>query len=129
METRGILTYYSLSVSSHQDRNTAGRGARKSPTQQRSREMRKHLLASTHELLAKSPSVRPTTTALAEHAHVSIGTVYRYFPDIDTIVDELRMSAVHDITTTLSTAIGRAITAFSIRPSRTASRAAATAAR
>ncbi|MBH0120980.1 TetR/AcrR family transcriptional regulator [Rhodococcus sp. HM1] len=71
--------------------------------------MRKHLLTSTHELLAKGPSARPTTTALAEHAHVSIGTVYRYFPDIDAIVEELRMSAVHDITTTLSTAIGRAM--------------------
>lgn len=71
--------------------------------------MRKHLLTSTHELLARNPPVRPSTTALAEHAHVSIGTVYRYFPDIDAIVDELRMTAVHDITTSLSTAIGRAM--------------------
>ncbi|WP_068165799.1 TetR/AcrR family transcriptional regulator [Rhodococcus phenolicus] len=71
--------------------------------------MRKHLLTSTHELLARRPSTRPSTTALAEHAHVSIGTVYRYFPDIDAIVDELRRTAVHDITTTLSTAIGRAM--------------------
>ncbi|MBM7457556.1 AcrR family transcriptional regulator [Rhodococcus coprophilus] len=89
--------------------NPAGKGVRKSPIQRRSREMRKHLLTSTYELLERRPAVRPSTTALAEHAHVSIGTVYRYFPDMDTIIDELRMTAVHNITTALSTAIARAM--------------------
>lgn len=71
--------------------------------------MRKHLLTSTYELLERRSTVRPSTTALAEHAHVSIGTVYRYFPDMDALIDELRLAAVHAITTSLSTAIGRAM--------------------
>ncbi len=71
--------------------------------------MRTHLLTSAYDLLERRPGVRPSTTALAEHAHVSIGTVYRYFPDMDAIVDELRMTAVHNITTALSTAIARAM--------------------
>lgn len=71
--------------------------------------MRTHLLTSTHELLERRPGARVSTTALAEHAHVSIGTVYRYFPDMDAIIDELRMTAVHNITTALSTAIARAM--------------------
>ncbi|MEE2034956.1 TetR/AcrR family transcriptional regulator [Rhodococcus chondri] len=71
--------------------------------------MRKHLLTSTQALLERRPAVSPSTTALADHAHVSIGTVYRYFPDMDAIIDELRMAAVHNITTALSTSIARAM--------------------
>lgn len=71
--------------------------------------MRQLLLTSTLALLERRPGSRPNTAALAEHAHVSIGTVYRYFADMDAIVEELRMAAVHDITTRLSSSIGRAM--------------------
>jgi len=87
----------------------AARRTRKRPIQQRSLETRKLLLTSAYELLERDPSGRLTTTALAEHAHVSIGTVYRYFPDVEAVLDELRSTTVHAITTSLSTAIGRAM--------------------
>ena len=86
-----------------------GKGARKTPVQQRSHEMRQLLLTSALDLLERRPGTRPSTAALAEHAHVSIGTVYRYFADMDAIVEELRRSAVHDITTRLASSIGGAI--------------------
>lgn len=71
--------------------------------------MRARLLTSTLTLLAKCADRRPTTAELAEHAHVSIGTVYRYFADMDAIIEELRLAAVHDITATLAGGIGRAM--------------------
>lgn len=71
--------------------------------------MRQHLLTSARALLEQHPRERPSTTALAQHAHVSIGTVYRYFPDMDAVLDELRIGTAHRITTALSTAVGRAM--------------------
>ncbi len=71
--------------------------------------MRQLLLTSTLTLLDRHPDRRPTTAELAEAAHVSIGTVYRYFADMDAIVEELRLAAVHDITATLASGIGRAM--------------------
>ncbi|MXP23666.1 TetR family transcriptional regulator [Gordonia sp. HNM0687] len=73
--------------------------------------MRKRLLSSANDLLARRPGTRPTTQDIADHAHVSIGTVYRYFADIDAIVEELRATAIHDITTSLATGVGRAMDA------------------
>lgn len=86
-----------------------GKSARKTPIQQRSHEMRQLLLTSALELLERKPGTRPSTAALAERAHVSIGTVYRYFADMDSIVEELRLAAVHDITTRLASGIGGAM--------------------
>ncbi|WP_168698756.1 TetR/AcrR family transcriptional regulator [Gordonia paraffinivorans] len=71
--------------------------------------MRQRLLTSTLQLLERHPERRPTTTELARTAHVSIGTVYRYFADMDAIVEELRLNAVHDITAALAGGIGRAM--------------------
>lgn len=35
--------------------------------------------------------------------------MYRYFADMDAIIEELRLAAVHDITATLASGIGRAM--------------------
>jgi AcrR family transcriptional regulator len=71
--------------------------------------MRGSLLEATVALLERHPGVRPSTQALADHAHVSIGTVYRYFADMDSIISELRGAAIRDITTELATGVGRAM--------------------
>lgn len=71
--------------------------------------MREALLEGTVELLRREPSRRPTTQQLAQFAHVSIGTVYRYFADMDAIIDDLRTTAVHEITTELATGVGSAM--------------------
>ncbi|MEE4024375.1 TetR/AcrR family transcriptional regulator [Gordonia sp. PKS22-38] len=73
--------------------------------------MRKRLLSSAVDLLARRPGRRPTTQELADDTHVSIGTVYRYFADIDAVVEELRAAAIRDITTALATGVGRAMDA------------------
>jgi AcrR family transcriptional regulator len=71
--------------------------------------MRTTLLSGTVELLRRHAGQRPTTQELAHYTHVSIGTVYRYFADMDSIIDDLRSAAVHDITTELATGVGRAM--------------------
>lgn len=86
-----------------------GPAARATPRQRRSIEMRVKLLNDAGRLLARSPGRCPTTQELADFSDVSIGTVYRYFADIDAVVDELRSSAIRDITTDLATAVGRAL--------------------
>lgn len=64
--------------------------------------MRERLLEQTVRLLHKRPGRRPTTAELARQAHVSVGTVYRYFADMDAIIAELRYRTVQEITTGLS---------------------------
>ena len=71
--------------------------------------MREALLEGTVELLRREPSRRPTTQQLAQFAHVSIGTVYRYFADMEAIIDDLRKTAIHEITTELATGVGSAM--------------------
>ncbi|MFW0787744.1 helix-turn-helix domain-containing protein [Gordonia sp. CPCC 206044] len=73
--------------------------------------MRRRLLDGTVSLLRNHPGRRPTTQQLADHAHVSIGTVYRYFADIDAIIEELRATAIGDITMSLAAGVGRAMDA------------------
>lgn len=71
--------------------------------------MRNGLLSGTVDLLERHPGRRPGTQELAHHAHVSIGTVYRYFSDIDAVIDELRRAAISDITTELAVGVGKAM--------------------
>ena len=59
------------------------------PQQQRAREMRRRLLDTALSLIATRGMDRLTTQAIADAAHVSIGTVYRYFPDRAAILAEL----------------------------------------
>ncbi|MGW0157780.1 TetR/AcrR family transcriptional regulator [Mycobacterium sp. NPDC003323] len=71
--------------------------ARRLPQQQRAREMRRRLLDSTRTLIAKRGIGNLNTQAIADTAHVSIGTVYRYFPDRAAILAELVDEATRDI--------------------------------
>ncbi|WP_234807753.1 TetR/AcrR family transcriptional regulator [Mycolicibacterium bacteremicum] len=71
--------------------------ARTLPQQQRAREMRRRLLDSALTIIAKRGIDRLSTQAIADAAHVSIGTVYRYFPDRAAILAELVDQATRDI--------------------------------
>lgn len=82
---------------------------RATPRQQRGIEMRARLLDGTVDLLGRSSPRRPTTQELAQHTHVSIGTVYRYFDSMDAIIEALLDAAIRDITTELSAGVGRAM--------------------
>jgi AcrR family transcriptional regulator len=83
--------------------------ARSLPQQQRAREMRRRLLDSALRLVAKRGVESLTTQAIADAAHVSIGTVYRYFPDRGAILAELVDEAVRDISFRLVRGVGRAL--------------------
>jgi AcrR family transcriptional regulator len=79
------------------------------PTQDRAKRMRRDLLDATLHLLGTSGAESLTTTAIAERAHVSSGTFYRYFNDRAEILGVLRDEAVEAITSDLMAGVVRAI--------------------
>lgn len=82
---------------------------RSRPQQQRAREMRRRLLDSALRLVAGHGVATLTTQAIADTAHVSIGTVYRYFPDRAAILAELVDEATRDISFELVHGVSRAL--------------------
>ena len=80
---------------------------RSRPQQKRAEEMRRRLLDTTLRLLERDRVL--TTQSLADAAHVSIGTVYRYFNDKQELLDVLMDEAVRDITNELAVSVGRAL--------------------
>ncbi|HEV3130214.1 MAG TPA: TetR/AcrR family transcriptional regulator [Solirubrobacteraceae bacterium] len=62
---------------------------RNSPSQARSRERLRRVLDAADELLEQEGAEAFTTTRIAQTAGVSVGTVYRFFPDKQTIVEAL----------------------------------------
>jgi AcrR family transcriptional regulator len=70
--------------------------------------MRRRLLDTALQLLRHGPDAL-STRAVADAAHVSIGTVYRYFNDREDILDELLDAAVRDVYNDLASAVGTAL--------------------
>lgn len=62
---------------------------RPSPRQDRSLAKRTLILEAAERLLATTTPTALTTTMVAKAAHVPIGSVYRYFANIDTLLREL----------------------------------------
>jgi AcrR family transcriptional regulator len=81
--------------------------ARSRPQQRRAQEMRQRLLDAAVQLLAQGEPLR--TKEIAGTAHVSIGTVYRYFSDREEILGILLEAAIQEIYNDLTTAVGTAI--------------------
>lgn len=71
--------------------------------------MRDRLLGTALNLIAKRGVGVLTTQAIADTAHVSIGTVYRYFPDRAAIIAELVDVAARDISFELVRGVSRAL--------------------
>lgn len=82
---------------------------RSRPQQQRAREMRRRLLESGLQVIAKRGVENMTTQAVADASHVSIGTVYRYFPDRAAILAELVDEAARDISFQLVRGVSAAL--------------------
>lgn len=70
-------------------RSTTNDRLRNAPTQARSRERLRRVLDAADEVLAAEGPGAFTTTRVAEAAGVSIGSVYRFFPDKEAIVEAL----------------------------------------
>ncbi|MFC9994100.1 TetR/AcrR family transcriptional regulator [Nocardia sp. NPDC127526] len=65
------------------------RTRRRRPTQQRAQATRDHVLDTAARVFGERGIAETSTNRIAAEAGVSIGTVYRYFPDRAVIVDEL----------------------------------------
>lgn len=63
---------------------------RNQPTQHRAKATREHILDTAARLFGERGIAETSTNRIAVEAEVSIGTVYRYFPDRTVIVDELQ---------------------------------------
>lgn len=70
--------------------------------------MRRRLLDGALQLLRRGPEAL-TTQAVAEVAHVSIGTVYRYFNDREHILGELLDTTIRDVYNDLASGVGTAL--------------------
>ena len=78
------------------------------PQQQRAHAMRRRLLDVALELLRRNPEGL-STAAIARTAHVSIGTVYRYFNDAEEILALLLDATIREIYNELASSVGVAL--------------------
>jgi AcrR family transcriptional regulator len=69
---------------------------RPEPQQARSREKLSRILAATAELLSQLPYDELGTRLIAERAGVSVGSLYRFFPDKDSIARALLLGWLDD---------------------------------
>jgi AcrR family transcriptional regulator len=76
--------------------NTPARGLRHAPVQERSNDTVQQIFAATSALLGKMPLEQITTSRIAAEAGVSIGGLYRFFPDKQAIVDAIAVRAVEE---------------------------------
>jgi len=65
---------------------------RRAPLQERGHDKVRRLLEAADALLARDGAAELTTPRVAEQAGVSVGTLYRWFPDKDAIVEALAIS-------------------------------------
>jgi len=74
---------------------------RRKPVQERSNDTVQQIFAATSTLLAKMPLEQITTSRIATEAGVSIGGLYRFFPDKQVIVDAIAVRAVEEFRASL----------------------------
>src|SRR2546428_13228140 len=73
-----------------------GRASRRSPVQERSQETVHRIFEATSRLLGRIPLDDITTSRIAEDAGVSIGAPCRYFPGMQTIIDDISVTSVQE---------------------------------
>src|SRR5579863_5824305 len=64
---------------------------RKTPQQARSRQTRKDILEATAHLLNRKPFDEVSTNRIAKKTGISIGTLYKYYPNKDAILADLSL--------------------------------------
>jgi len=90
------------------DASTAGRPqipatrikARKVPRQKRSKELVEAILEASAQIFAELGYARATTNKIAERAGVSVGSLYQYFPNKDSLIaslHEAHHTGIHEV--------------------------------
>lgn len=79
---------------------------RKQPKQKRSRELVDSLVDATARVLAERGLDYVTTNHIAEAAGVSVGSLYQYFPDKESLVEALLERLVNDMMRTFNQTLG-----------------------
>lgn len=82
--------------------------ARKSPQQERSRDMVETILAAAARVFVKHGYAHATTNRIADAAGVSVGSVYQYFPSKDAIAVELLRRYREGLLSLVQRALGEA---------------------
>jgi len=70
-------------------------GARKNPRQERSKVMVEAILEAATQIFAEMGYARATTNKIAERAGVSVGSLYQYFPNKDSLI--ARLHEMHQV--------------------------------
>ncbi|HXE11997.1 MAG TPA: TetR/AcrR family transcriptional regulator, partial [Bryobacteraceae bacterium] len=86
----------SLSSSSRQDDADGLTSARRTPMQGRSQETVQRILNATSRLLERIPLEEITTSRIAQESGVSVGGLYRFFPDKQAIIDAIAVQHVKE---------------------------------
>jgi AcrR family transcriptional regulator len=68
---------------------------RKTPQQARSRQTREDILEATAHLLNRNPFGEVSTNHIAKKTGISIGTLYKYYPNKDAILADLSLEFMH----------------------------------
>ena len=68
---------------------------RRKPVQERSQQTVARIIEAASSLLAQMPLEDVTTTRIAAEAGISIGALYRFFPDKQSIIDAIAVRHVH----------------------------------
>jgi len=74
----------------------AATGVRRKPVQERSAETVQQVLAAASALLERMPLEEITTSLVAKEAGLSVGGLYRFFPDKQSIVDAIAVRHMED---------------------------------
>ena len=69
---------------------------RRTPVQERSLDTIQQIYAGTSALLAEMPLEHITTSRIAEAAGISVGALYRFFPDKQSIIDSIAVRHMDD---------------------------------
>jgi AcrR family transcriptional regulator len=82
-------------------------GVRRKPVQGRSAETVQQILAATSALLGRMPLDDITTSLVAKEAGISVGGLYRFYPDKQSIVDAIAVRHMEDFKATLLRSVAK----------------------
>jgi AcrR family transcriptional regulator len=82
-------------------------GVRRKPVQERSAGTVQQVLAATSALLGRMPLEDITTSLVAKEAGISVGGLYRFFPDKQSIVDAIAVRHMEDFKATLLRSVAK----------------------